>query len=91
MTRLMNPSDQVVSSWTGFNIITRSYLKVEDDVVGYLPTINAPATDMSTVQEILRSAKHLESMVDPAENIAKPHTTLCYGTHPEDSWKKFYI
>jgi len=33
--------------------MTRSHLKVKDDDVGYLPTINATATDMSTVQEIL--------------------------------------
>ena len=46
---LLDPSDQVVSSWTGFNITTKSHLKVEEEVVGYLPTINAPATDMSTV------------------------------------------
>ena len=69
MTCLMNPSDQVVSSWTGFNIITRSHLKVEEDVVGYLPTINAPATDMSTVQEILRSAFKIMSSLQ-LENIA---------------------
>ena len=43
MTQSMNSSDKVVSSWTRFSILTRSHLKVEDDVVGYLPTTNAPA------------------------------------------------
>ena len=53
LTHFLDPSDQIVSSWTGLNITTRSHLKVDEDIVGYLPTINAPATELSTVQEIL--------------------------------------
>ena len=72
MTQSINSSDQVVSSWTGFNIMTRSHLKVEDYVVGYLPTINAPATDMCTVQEIIRTALKIMSLLR-LENIALVH------------------
>ena len=44
---------QAVPSWTGFNIRTRDQVHVVADVVGYLPTINAPATELNTVFEIL--------------------------------------
>ena len=46
----------LISSWTGFNIKSRSDIQVIRDNVCYLPTINAPATQMSTVYEILRQS-----------------------------------
>ena len=39
------------SGWTGFNISVRNEVQVSPDVIGYLPTIDAPATDMATVYE----------------------------------------
>ena len=49
---------QKVSGWIGFNISVRNEVEVRQDSVGYLPTINAPATNMSTVHEVLvRSVK----------------------------------
>ena len=54
LTRISNPEeDQTISSWTGFNILVRNDKIVLQDTVGYLPTINAPATDISTVNEVL--------------------------------------
>ena len=47
---------QTVSSWTGFNILTRDEIVVIPNNVGYLPTINAPATQMSTVNEVLNQS-----------------------------------
>ncbi|XP_064116328.1 uncharacterized protein LOC135222086 [Macrobrachium nipponense] len=47
--RAQDPTNQTVSSWTGFNILTRDNIPVASDTVGYLPTINAPATEMTTV------------------------------------------
>ena len=49
----MSQEDQSVSNWTGFNIQTRSDMTVIPDNVGYLPTINSPATQFSTVNEVL--------------------------------------
>ena len=43
-----------VPSWTGFNIIQRQSMDITSDEIGYLPTINAPATDIATVYEILQ-------------------------------------
>ena len=61
MVRVLDPADQMISAWTGFNILIRDHIEVKADTVGYLPTINAPATDMSTVQEILRQSVAIQS------------------------------
>ena len=45
-----NGERQKTPSWTGFNIKTRSNVNSAEDVVGYLPTINASATEMTTVK-----------------------------------------
>ena len=39
--------------WTGFNIKVHDKENIVNSNVGYLPIINAPATSMSTVKEIL--------------------------------------
>lgn len=44
LTRLQDTTKQCVPSWTGFNILTRMGVPVVKDTVGYLSTINAPAT-----------------------------------------------
>lgn len=51
LTPMLRQEDQSVSSWTGFNQLTRGEMMVIPDNVGYLPMINAPATQMSTVNE----------------------------------------
>ena len=53
LARQIDDTSQSVSSWTGFNILTRDKVEVSQNVIGYMPTINAPATQMSTVFEIL--------------------------------------
>ncbi len=52
--RLLQAADQSMSSWIGFNIVFRGDVTVTQDSIGYLPTINAPATQMSTVNEVLK-------------------------------------
>ena len=44
---------QTVCGWTGFNILSRDDTEFGKDNIGYLPTIDAPATSMSTVFEVL--------------------------------------
>jgi len=53
MTRQINPTEQNLCGWTGFNIMTGDKIAVNQDTVGYLPTINAPAAAMSAVNEVL--------------------------------------
>ena len=45
--------NRTVSGWTGFNIIVRIEVEVSKDNIGYLLTIDAPATNMSTVFKVL--------------------------------------
>ena len=53
LARMSKPENQTISSWTGFNIQIRDNVVVIQDTVSYLPTINAHATAMSTVNEVL--------------------------------------
>ena len=47
---------QKVSSWTGFNIQVHDRECIVKNNVGYLPTINAPATSMATINEALNQS-----------------------------------
>ena len=49
IARLVKGDNQRIPSWTGFNIKFHNHEPVMQDVVGYLPTINAPVTQLSTV------------------------------------------
>ena len=60
LARLHCTSNQKVSSWTGFNILVRDEEEICEDVVAYLPTINAPATNLSTVHEVLIQSQKLK-------------------------------
>ena len=44
----------------GFNVTTRDNISVCKDTIGYLPTINAPATQLSTVHQILIQAAKIK-------------------------------
>ena len=45
--------NRTVSGWTGFNIMVRIEVEVSKDNISYLPTIDAIATNISTVFEVL--------------------------------------
>ena len=63
LARLSNVHCQRVSSWTGFNIKLRSGIAILEDNIAYLPTVNAPATDLGTVYEVLlRSLKIMQAL-----------------------------
>jgi len=47
---------QKVSIWTGFNIQVHDRKCIVKSNEGYLPTINAPATSMATINEVLKQA-----------------------------------
>ncbi len=57
LTRQTDQEVQAIPSWTGFNILTRKKIQISEDVVGYLPTINAPATELNTVFEIMNQSE----------------------------------
>lgn len=66
LARLTDTEKQRIPSWTGFNINTRDSLTVSKDVVGYMPTINAPATELTTVAEILNQLEQIVVVLDQA-------------------------
>ena len=51
--RLHATENQTIPGWTGFNIKLRNEEQVSQDNIGYLQTIDAPASNMSTVFEVL--------------------------------------
>jgi len=72
--------NQTIASWTGFNIQTRRDIVISQDTVGYLPTINAPATEMATVQEIIYQSLNIQ-------NIAVVMDQALYAKATEVAWK----
>ena len=60
LAQYLNRNVQTLSSWTGFNMLTRRNKQVQKDTVGYLPTIDAPATQMNTLFEILNNANSIK-------------------------------
>ena len=53
LVRIHAQVSQKVSGWTGYSILVRNEIEARQENIGYLPTIDAPATSMSTVHEIL--------------------------------------
>ncbi|KAG1651429.1 hypothetical protein GQR58_027101 [Nymphon striatum] len=86
ITRLHDTVNQTVSSWTGFNIRTRDNVTVKPDKVGYLPTINAPATELSTVQELLSQSVFIQQHLS-LDKIAIIMDQALYAKAAEVAWK----
>ena len=65
----VNSVNQTVSSWTGFNMLIRDDVTVGKDTIGYLPTKNAPATQLSTVYQVLNQVLKVMKALDPNEIV----------------------
>ena len=63
LTRHHQRYSQGIPSWTGFNILLRKDCMVFKDNIGYLPTINSPATSFSTIHEMLCQAKVIQDQL----------------------------
>ena len=55
---------QTIPSWTGFNILLNTNIMVVKDNIGYLPTINSPATSLSTIHKILCQALPIKDQLE---------------------------
>jgi len=86
LIRLVNTKEQTVPAWTGFNVMTREKEPVQEDVVGYLPTINAPATEMATVQEILIQSDFIRTSLN-LDSIVVVFDQALYAKAAEIVWK----
>ena len=86
LVRLHANKNQPVCSWTGFKVMVRSDTSISQDQVGYLPTINAPATSLSTVHEVLvQSLKIRETLQLPS--IVVVFDQALYAKATEILWK----
>ena len=86
MARSSQQEDQSISSWTGFNIKTRDDVTVIQYNVGYLPTINAPATQMSTVNEVLNQSLSIMQWLNQTKIVCVFDQAL-YAKAVEITWK----
>ena len=87
LARLHDTVNQRVGSWTGFNIKTRDNVHVKPDKVGYLPTINAPATELTTVQEILSQSASIQEYIG-LDKVAVVMDQALYAKATEVAWKQ---
>lgn len=86
LARISETIAQTTSSWTGFNILTRNDATVVQDSVGYLPTVNAPATQMSTVNEVLNQSLTIMQSLE-LDNIVCVFDQALYAKAAEVAWK----
>ena len=87
LARQVNSEDQKVPSWIGFNIQTRDQVQVTPDVVEYLPTINAPATKLTTVLEILNQSEDIRKKLDLSSIVVVKDQAL-YAKEAEIAWRQ---
>ncbi|KAI4818757.1 hypothetical protein KUCAC02_004059 [Chaenocephalus aceratus] len=86
LTRMSDTEAQTVSSWTGCNIQVRDEVTVVQDSVGYLPTINAPAPQMSTVNEVLNQSINIMQSLELNTIVCVLDQAL-YAKATEVIWK----
>ena len=85
--RQIDTENKKVSSWIGFNIKTRDQLPVSADVVEYLPTINASATDLATVFERLNEGEEIRKKL-VLDSIVVVMDQALYAKACEIKWGK---
>lgn len=64
MLRSIDPKHQLVPSWTGFNILLWRDRSIQQTSIGYLPTINSPASSMNTIHEILTRSLRIKEKLE---------------------------
>ena len=85
LKRYLNSKAQIIPSWTGYNIQNRE-IATRVTNMGYLPTINAPATDLSTVMEILNRSMAIKESLK-ISGIACTFDQALYAKAAEIVWK----
>ncbi|KAJ8346686.1 hypothetical protein SKAU_G00280870 [Synaphobranchus kaupii] len=86
LARKTDTENQTIPSWTGFNISTRDQEPISQDIVGYLPTINSPATQLTTVFEILNQSELIRKELH-LETIVVVMDQALYAKATEIAWK----
>ena len=86
LVRIHASEKQSVPIWTGFNILVRDEYEVAKDNVGYLPTINAPATNMFTVHQVLMRSIQIKETLN-LQSITVVFDQALYAKATEIKWK----
>ena len=73
-------------SCTGFYIKTRDQEPISENVIGYLPNINVPATELTTVYEILKQSELIRKEL-LLETIVVVMDQARYEKATEIAWK----
>ena len=84
--RYLKRNVQIVSSWTGFKMLTRRNKQVQNDTVDYLPTIDAPVTQVNTIFEILNNANSIKNSLNLNSMVVVMDQAI-YAKAIEISWK----
>ena len=82
----LHAQNQYVPSWAGFNIQVKKNISVLQDSVGYLPTIDSPATAMNTVYEILCKALETRYALE-LDSVIVVFDQAIYSKAVEIMWK----
>ena len=90
IARIVNEQSQTISSCTGFNIQARSNVSVFKDTVGYLPTIDAPVTSMSTLYEVLCQAVRIKEALS-LKSIVVIFDQAIYAKGIDIAWKHAFF
>ena len=67
-------------------MLTRRNKQVQNDTVGYLPTTDAPATQVNTIFEILNNANSIENSLNLNSMVVVMDQAI-YAKAIEISWK----
>ena len=78
---------QTIPGWTGFNNKVRNEEQVSQDNIGYLQTIDAPASNMSTVFEVLSQSLKIKDSLR-LNAIVVVFDPAIYAKAMEIKWKQ---
>ena len=87
LLRQCDTNNQIVSSRTGFNNLTRNNISFFQKTLDYLPAIREPATNISTVYEVLCQAQNITKILHIEEVICVFDQAL-YAKAAEVIWKQ---
>ena len=87
LLRLHAKEKQKASGWTGFNISVRNKVQVSQDVIGYLPTMDAPAADIATIHEVLVQSLKIKNTLK-LKSIVLVFNQSLYAKATEVQWKQ---
>jgi hypothetical protein len=87
LLRFLHPGHQLIPSWTGFNISLRESVPITQSAVHYLQPIDAPATEFSTIHEILQQSLKIKNQLQ-LEAVVCVFDQAIYSKIVEVIWKQ---